>query len=217
MGAGFPGKEAEMEFDDPTEDATIGLLRDSPGVDEERVVAAMREIITAIGDDPDRPDLVATPQRIARMYQELFAGVNFDPRRILSESLEESHDEMVIIKDIPFYSICEHHFLPFYGVAHVGYVPKGRVVGISKLARVVDAYAKRPQVQERLTISGGGHAFRSASSPTAWLWSIEAEHLCMTMRGIKKPGSRVVTSAVRGSFRRSALTRAEFLSLVQGR
>jgi GTP cyclohydrolase IA len=205
-----------MEFDDPTEDATIGLLRDSPGVDEERVVAAMREIITAIGDDPDRPDLVATPQRIARMYQELFAGVNFDPRRILSESLEESHDEMVIIKDIPFYSLCEHHFLPFYGVAHVGYVPKGRVVGISKLARVVDAYAKRPQVQERLT-SQVADTIQECLQPDGVAVVVEAEHLCMTMRGIKKPGSRVVTSAVRGSFRRSALTRAEFLSLVQGR
>ena len=205
-----------MEFDDPTEDATIGLLRDSAGVDEERVVAAMREIITAIGDDPDRPDLVATPQRIARMYQELFAGVNFDPRRILSESLEESHDEMVIIKDIPFYSLCEHHFLPFYGVAHVGYVPKGRVVGISKLARVVDAYAKRPQVQERLT-SQVADTIQECLHPDGVAVVVEAEHLCMTMRGIKKPGSRVVTSAVRGSFRRSALTRAEFLSLVQGR
>ena len=205
-----------MEFDDPTEDATIGLLRDSPAVDEERVVAAMREIITAIGDDPDRPDLVATPQRIARMYQELFAGVNFDPRRILSESLEESHDEMVIIKDIPFYSLCEHHFLPFYGVAHVGYVPKGRVVGISKLARVVDAYAKRPQVQERLT-SQVADTIQECLQPDGVAVVVEAEHLCMTMRGIKKPGSRVVTSAVRGSFRRSALTRAEFLSLVQGR
>ncbi len=205
-----------MEFDDPTEDATIGLLRDSPSVDEERVVAAMREIITAIGDDPDRPDLVATPQRIARMYQELFAGVNFDPRRILSESLEESHDEMVIIKDIPFYSLCEHHFLPFYGVAHVGYVPKGRVVGISKLARVVDAYAKRPQVQERLT-SQVADTIQECLQPDGVAVVVEAEHLCMTMRGIKKPGSRVVTSAVRGSFRRSALTRAEFLSLVQGR
>jgi GTP cyclohydrolase I len=205
-----------MEFDDLTEDATIGLLRDSPGVDEERVVAAVREIITAIGDDPDRPDLVATPQRIARMYQELFAGVNFDPRRILGESLEESHDEMVIIKDIPFYSLCEHHFLPFYGVAHVGYVPKGRVVGISKLARVVDAYAKRPQVQERLT-SQVADTIQECLHPDGVAVVVEAEHLCMTMRGIKKPGSRVVTSAVRGSFRRSALTRAEFLSLVQGR
>jgi GTP cyclohydrolase I len=205
-----------MEFDDLTEDATIGLLRDSPGVDEERVAAAVREIITAIGDDPDRPDLVATPQRIARMYQELFAGVNFDPRRILSESLRESHEEMVIVKDIPFYSLCEHHLLPFYGVAHVGYIPKGRVVGISKLARVVDAYAKRPQVQERLT-SQVADTIQECLQPAGVAVIVEAEHLCMTMRGIKKPGSRVVTSAVRGSLRRSALTRAEFLSLVQGR
>jgi GTP cyclohydrolase I len=205
-----------MEFDDVTEDATIGLLRDAAGVDEERIVAAMREIIVAIGEDPERPDLLDTPRRIARMYQELFAGIHFDPCRILSESLEESHDEMVIIKDIPFYSLCEHHFLPFYGVAHVGYVPKGRVVGISKLARVVDAFAKRPQVQERLT-SQVADSIQKCLQPDGVAVVIEAEHLCMTMRGIKKPGSRVVTSAVRGSFRRSALTRAEFLSLVQGR
>jgi GTP cyclohydrolase I len=204
-----------MEFDDPTEDATIGLLRDSPGVDEERVVAAMREIITAIGDDPDRPDLVATPQRIARMYQELFAGVNFDPRRILSESLEESHDEMVIIKDIPFYSLCEHHFLPFYGSAHVGYIPNGRLVGISKIARALDILAKRPQVQERLTRQMAD-ALVEALGADGVAVVLEAEHFCLSMRGAQKPGTRVVTSAVRGPFAKGSVGRSEFLALIQG-
>ncbi len=205
-----------MEPRDLIEDATAGLLKDTAGVDEERAAAAVRELIAAIGEDPDRPGLADTPQRIARMYQELFAGVHFDPRQILRESLEEAHNEMVIVRDIPFYSLCEHHLLPFYGVAHVGYVPSGRVVGISKLARVVEAFAKRPQVQERLTTQVA-ECIQECLQPNGVAVVIEAEHLCMTMRGVKKPGSRVVTSAVRGSFRRRAVTRAEFLSLVQGR
>ncbi len=205
-----------MEPRDLIEDATAGLLKDTAGVDEERAAAAVRELIAAIGEDPDRPGLADTPQRIARMYQELFAGVHFDPRQILRESLEEAHNEMVIVRDIPFYSLCEHHLLPFYGVAHVGYVPSGRVVGISKLARVVEAFAKRPQVQERLTTQVA-ECIQECLQPNGVAVVIEAEHLCMTMRGVKKPGSRVITSAVRGAFRRRAVSRAEFLSLVQGR
>jgi len=205
-----------MEFDDLAEDATIGLLRETAGVDEERVAAAVREILAAIGEDPQRPDLIDTPQRIARMYQELFAGVHFDPRQILGENLEQSHDEMVIVRDIPFYSLCEHHLLPFFGVAHVGYFPSGHVVGISKLARVVEAFARRPQVQERLTTQVAD-CIQECLQPVGVAVVMEAEHLCMTMRGVKKPGSRVITSAVRGAFRRRAVTRAEFLSLVQGR
>jgi GTP cyclohydrolase I len=205
-----------MEFDDLAEDATTGLLRETAGIDEERVAAAVREILAAIGEDPQRPDLVHTPERIARMYQELFAGIHFDPRQILREILEESHDEMVIVRDIPFFSLCEHHLLPFYGVAHVGYFPSGRVVGISKLARVVEAFARRPQVQERLTTQVAD-CIQECLRPGGVAVVMEAEHLCMTMRGVKKPGSRVITSAVRGAFRRRAVTRAEFLSLVQGR
>ncbi len=215
-----------MESDDLAEDAPIGLLRESARVDEERVAAAVREILAAIGEDPQRPDLVDTPQRIARMYQELFAGVHFDPRQILRENLEQSHDEMVIVRDIPFYSLCEHHLLPFHGRAHVAYIPEGnrvtglsklaRVVEISKLARVVEAFARRPQVQERLTTQVAD-CIQECLRPVGVAVVLEAEHLCMTMRGVKKPGSRVITSAVRGAFRRRAVTRAEFLSLVQGR
>jgi GTP cyclohydrolase I len=205
-----------MDPDDPAEDATSGLLGESAGVDEERVAAAVREILIAIGEDPQRPDLVDTPRRIARMYQEMFTGIHFDPRQILRESLDESHNEMVIVRDIPFFSLCEHHLLPFYGVAHVGYFPSGRVVGISKLARVVEAFARRPQVQERLTTQIAD-CIDECLNPSGVAVVMEAEHLCMTMRGVKKPGSRVITSAVRGAFRRRAVSRAEFLSLVQGR
>ena len=186
------------------------------GIDEERVVAAVTEILGAIGDDPQRPGLAATPKRIARMYRELFAGLHFDPRQLLKDGLDEAHDEMVIVRDIPFYSMCEHHLLPFYGVAHVGYIPAGHVVGISKLARVVDAFARRPQVQERLTTQVA-ECIEDCLQPEGVAVLIEAEHLCMTMRGVKKPGSRVMTSAVRGSFRRRAVTRSEFLALVRGR
>jgi GTP cyclohydrolase I len=150
------------------------------------------------------------------MYGELFAGLHLDPCQFLRDRLDEAHDEMVIVRDIPFYSMCEHHLLPFYGVAHVGYIPCGHVVGISKLARVVDAFARRPQVQERLTTQVA-ECIQDCLQPEGVAVLIEAEHLCMTMRGIKKPGSRVITSAVRGSFRRRAVTRSEFLALVRGR
>jgi GTP cyclohydrolase I len=186
------------------------------GVDEGRVAAAVAEILSAIGDDPKRAGLTATPARIARMYRELFDGLHLDPRQFLRDGLDEAHDEMVIVRDIPFYSMCEHHLLPFYGVAHVGYIPSGHVVGISKLARVVDAFARRPQVQERLTTQVA-ECIQDCLQPEGVAVLIEAEHLCITMRGIKKPGSRVITSAVRGSFRRRAVTRSEFLALVRGR
>lgn len=195
--------------------ANAGVAATS-GIDGERVAAAIREILAAIGDDPERPGVRATPDRIARMYGELFAGLHCDPRELLKSGLDEAHDEMVIVRDIPFYSMCEHHLLPFYGVAHVGYIPAGHVVGISKLARVVDVIAKRPQVQERLTTQVA-ECIQECLEPEGVAVLIEAEHLCMTMRGVKKPGSRVVTSAVRGSFRRRAVTRSEFLALVRGR
>ncbi|MFQ5381024.1 MAG: GTP cyclohydrolase I FolE, partial [Dehalococcoidia bacterium] len=156
-----------------------------------------------------------TPRRVADLYAEVFDGIGVDPRKHLEVSFEVAHDEMVILRNIPFYSMCEHHLLPFHGEAHVGYVPNGRIVGVSKLARVVEGYARRPQVQEKLT-SQIAEAIVEVLGADGVAVVIEAEHLCMTMRGVKKPGSRMVTSAMRGHFRRSAVTRGEFLSLVTG-
>lgn len=186
------------------------------GIDQERIAAAVREIIAAIGEDASREGLVETPERIARLYAELFSGVHEDPADVLRRSFDEQHKEMVILKDIPFYSLCEHHFLPFHGSAHVGYVPEGRIVGVSKLARVVDILARRPQMQERLT-SQVADAIMDGLHPDGVAVVIEAEHLCMTMRGVQKPGARMITSAIRGGFRRRGVTRSEFLSLVQGK
>ncbi len=183
-------------------------------MDAEKIQAAVVDIIKAIGEDPKREGLVDTPRRIADMYAEIFAGVDQDPKKELAVGFEEGHKEMVILKDIPFYSLCEHHFLPFYGVAHVGYLPSGRVVGISKIARVVEILAKRPQLQERLT-SAIADTIVEALQPDGVAVVIRAEHLCMTMRGVKKPGTNIVTSAMRGQFIKSASTRGEFLSLIQ--
>lgn len=198
---------------------TIERLRDPSKliepVDLERIQRAMREIIAAIGEDPNREGLLSTPERVSRMYAELFEGLRTDPKELLRVGFEVGHDEMVILKDIPFYSICEHHFMPFHGVAAVGYIPDGRVVGLSKLARLVDAYAHRPQIQEQLT-GQIADTLMDALKPDGVAVVIEAEHLCMTARGVKKPGSRMVTSATRGTFRKSDVTRAEFLSLVRG-
>lgn len=180
-----------------------------------RIEAAVREIIAAIGEDPGREGLADTPARVARMYAELFGGLRVDPSEHLKVGFEAGHDEMVILRDIPFYSICEHHFMPFHGTAAVGYIPDGRVVGVSKLARLVDAYARRPQLQERLT-SQVADALMDTLEPDGVAVVVSAEHLCMTQRGIKKPGSRMVTSATRGTFRKNEVTRAEFLSLVRG-
>jgi len=186
------------------------------GVDIRRIEAAVREIIAAIGEDPGREGLVETPRRIAEMYGELFSGIDGDPREVLTRGFEESHKEMVVLKDVPFYSLCEHHFLPFHGKAHVGYVPEGRVVGVSKLARAVDILARRPQLQERLT-SQVADAIMDGLAPDGVAVVIEAEHLCMTMRGVQKPGALMITSAIRGGFRRRGVTRSEFLSLVRGK
>lgn len=184
------------------------------GVDQERVAQAVRQILEAIGEDPGREGLADTPRRIGALYADLFAGLHQDPCQVLSTGFQENHKEMVILKDIPFYSICEHHFLPFQGRAHVGYVPEGRVVGASKIARAVDILAHRPQIQERLT-SQIADCLMDGLAPDGVAVVIEAEHLCMTMRGVQKPGALLVTSAVRGSFRRRAVTRSEFLALVQ--
>ncbi len=199
---------------------TIDEMRDATmlagPVDLERIQRAMREIIEAVGEDPARDGLLGTPERVARMYAELFEGLRTDPEALLSVGFDVAHDEMVILKDIPFYSVCEHHFMPFHGVAAVGYIPDGRVVGLSKLARLVDAYARRPQMQEQLT-GQIADTLMEALAPDGVAVVIEAEHLCMTARGAKKPGSRMVTSATRGAFRKNEVTRAEFLSLVRSR
>lgn len=187
-------------------------------IDKIKIVSAITDIIKAIGDNPDRESLVKTPERLANMYEEIFAGMNMDAREELSVDFEAGHHEMVVLKDIPFYSMCEHHLLPFFGVAHVGYIPcsEGRVVGISKLARVVDIYAKRLQLQERMTTEIADTIF-DILKPDGVGVVIEAEHLCMIMRGIKKPGSTVITSAMRGTFRSKSMTRSEFLSLVNSK
>lgn len=185
------------------------------GPDQDRIKAAVVELLSAIGDDPAREGLIETPRRIAEMYREIFEGLFNDPKEHLKVVFSVQHDELVLLRNIPFYSMCEHHFLPFHGEAHVGYIPDGRVVGISKLARVVEGFAKRPQIQEQLT-SQIAEAIMEVLKPDGVAVVIEAEHLCMTMRGVKKPGSRMVTSAMRGDFKQSAVTRAEFLSLVHG-
>ncbi|BAS25990.1 GTP cyclohydrolase I FolE [Limnochorda pilosa] len=190
-----------------------GTTRVRPGVALERIEAAVREIIEAIGEDPGREGLQETPRRIAEMYAELFSGLREDPARHLAVSFEEGHDEMVIVKEIPFYSMCEHHFMPFHGAVHVGYLPRGRVVGISKVARVVEDLARRPQLQERLTTQVADTLMQGLE-PRGVGVVIEAEHTCMTARGVRKPGSRIVTSATRGLFRENMATRHEFLSLI---
>jgi GTP cyclohydrolase IA len=186
-------------------------------INEKKIQAAVRNLIEAIGENPEREGLKETPRRVAEMYSELFAGIGQDPKDELKVGFEESHREMVIVRDIPFHSMCEHHLLPFYGTAHVGYIPnkQGRVVGASKLAKVVEIVAKRPQIQERMT-STIADAIMEAIKPDGVAVVVQAEHLCMIMRGIKKPGSALVTSALRGSFRTRNATRNEFFSLLQG-
>jgi GTP cyclohydrolase I len=186
--------------------------------DKAKIEAAVTSIIKAIGENPEREGLVDTPKRVAEMYAELFMGLGKNPKEELTVGFEEGHREMVVIKNIPFYSMCEHHLLPFYGVAHIGYIPNadGRVVGVSKLARVVEILAKRLQLQERMTTQIAD-AIVDGLKPEGVAVVIQAEHLCMVMRGIEKPGSNVITSAIRGLFRRKAASRAEFFSLIQGR
>jgi GTP cyclohydrolase IA len=184
-------------------------------VDQERIAAAVREILIGIGEDPDRDGLAQTPQRVARAYAEIFEGLGSDPAEILATTFDLGHDEMVLVRDIEVWSTCEHHLLPFTGVAHVGYIPsQGRITGLSKLARLVDAYAKRPQVQERLT-SQVADALVKYLGARGVIVVIECEHLCMTMRGVRKPGAKTVTSAVRGVMANPA-TRAEVMSLIIG-
>lgn len=184
-------------------------------MDLKKIEKAVRMILEAVGENPTRKGLIDTPARVARMYSELFSGLTIDPAKELSVFHEADHEEMIMVKNIPFYSICEHHLVPFIGKAHVVYIPtKGKVTGLSKLVRVVEAYAKRPQVQERLT-SQIADTLMEVMKPRGVLIVIEAEHLCMSMRGVKKPGSLTITSAVRGIFRKNPTTKAEAISLIK--
>jgi GTP cyclohydrolase I len=199
-------------------DANELLPPHGPVFDQARAEKAVRELLLACGEDPDREGLQETPARVARAYQEMFAGLYSEPDSVLDRTFEEAHEELVLVTDIPMYSTCEHHLVPFHGVAHVGYIPNvhGRVTGLSKLARLVDLYAKRPQVQERLT-SQIADAMNRRLEPRGVIVVVEAEHLCMAMRGIRKPGARTTTSAVRGLLKTSASSRAEALDLIKGR
>ncbi len=190
---------------------------DTP-MDLPRIEAAVREILAAIGEDPSRDGLQDTPIRVARMYAEVFAGLHQDPTEHLQVSFEAEHDEMVMVRDIPLHSHCEHHLIPFIGKAHVAYIPgdDGRITGLSKIARLVDTFARRPQVQERLTTQIADEIER-VLEPRGVLVVVEAEHLCMTMRGVRKPGASTVTSAVRGLFRSNVATRAEAMRFIDGR
>ncbi len=191
---------------------------DIPQFDHERAEAAIRELLLAAGENPDRDGLRETPARVAGSYRELFAGLYTDPDEVLDKTFDEAHEELVLVRDIPMYSSCEHHLLPFHGMAHIGYIPneQGRVTGLSKIARLVDLYAKRPQVQERLT-SQIADALKRRLEPRGVIVVVEAEHLCMGMRGVRKAGSTTTTSAVRGIFRTSASSRSEALSLIRGK
>jgi GTP cyclohydrolase IA len=192
-----------------------GVNGDLPPIDHPRIEAAVREILAAIGEDPERDGLADTPARVARMYEEIFAGLREMPDHHLNVTFDAGHDEMVMVRDIALVSTCEHHLVPFIGKAHVAYIPndEGRITGLSKLARLVDAYARRPQVQERLTTQIADEIERTLQ-PKGVLVVIEAEHLCMSMRGVRKPGSTTVTSAVRGLFRENVATRTEAMRFI---
>jgi GTP cyclohydrolase I len=187
------------------------------GVDLAKIEAGVRLILEGIGEDPDRPGVEGTPRRVALMYEEICAGLHTDAREFLHVMPAETHDEMVIVKDIPLYSICEHHLLPFVGVAHIAYIPKdGRIVGLSKLARVADIMARKPNIQERLTTEIADLLYKELKA-TGVMVVIEAEHMCMEMRGVRKPGSKTITSALRGGFLKDQRTRAEAMSLIKKR
>ncbi len=182
-------------------------------IDKPRIEAAVREILAAVGEDVDRDGLQETPSRVARMYAEMFGGLHVEPGRHLHKVFEEEYDEMVLVRDITFHSMCEHHLLPFIGTAHIGYIPRGRVTGLSKLARVVDEVSRRPQVQERMTHTIAD-LMESELDAKGVIVVLEAEHTCMTIRGVKKPGALTITSAVRGLLRKDASSRAEAMALI---
>ena len=208
-----PGSDTLPRAADDDDAATI--TAPSTGVDQERIQRAVREILAAIGEDPDREGLLETPGRVARMYAEMFSGLHDDPRQHLKKFFTEKYDEVVLVKDISFNSMCEHHMLPFMGKAHIGYLPNGRVIGLSKLARVVEVVARRPQVQERMTETIADLLVEELEAKGVAV-VVEASHSCMTIRGVRKPGSVCVTSAMRGVFRSHLSSRSEIMNLIYG-
>jgi GTP cyclohydrolase I len=208
-------KEAEMSQGSLGDELDDSNLTPQPGVDQPRIERAVREILAAVGEDPDREGLQETPARVARMYAELMSGLHEDPRQHLKKFFTEKYDEMVLVRDITFNSMCEHHMLPFMGKAHIGYIPDGKVIGLSKLARVVDSVSRRPQVQERMT-EEIANLLVSELDVRGVAVVIEATHTCMTIRGIRKPGSVCVTSAMKGLFRSNLSSRSEVMTLIYG-
>ena len=196
-------------------DADDDLPAVAGAMDIPRIEAAVREILIAIGENPDREGLLETPARVARMYAEVFSGLHTDPTALLQKTFTQKHDEMVLVKEIEFSSCCEHHLVPFLGKAHIGYLPSGKVIGLSKLARVVDAVARRPQVQERMTEQIADLVMNELQ-PRGVGVILEASHMCMTIRGVKKPGAKTITSAMRGLFKTNPMTRNELMALVYG-
>jgi GTP cyclohydrolase I len=218
MDASSTGPNGDGELDYLAARLVDGKLNGTPvedAVDLPRIERAVREILIAVGEDPDRDGLLRTPTRVARAYAELFAGLRVDPSKVLATTFEANHEEMVLVRDIEMMSLCEHHLLPFKGVAHVGYIPgsHGRITGLSKLARLVEVYARRPQVQERLT-SQIANTLMEQLDPRGAIVVLECEHMCMEMRGIRKAGARTITSAVRGAFQTDGKVRAEAMSLI---
>lgn len=213
MSIAIPENEV-ADFDDPcVHTATSQVTSTDRSVDLDAIKGAVRTILKAVGEDPDRDGLLETPRRVAKMYAEMFSGLKLDPGRHLDVTFEESYDEIVLVRDIPFTSMCEHHLLPFRGVAHVAYIPNGRVTGLSKLARVVEEVSRRPQVQERMTQTVAD-LVESRLNSDAVAVIVKAEHSCMAIRGVRKTGSMTVTSSMRGSFRRDPASRSELMSLI---
>ncbi len=210
-----PIDEREMIRGSLAEEEDSGQFPQTPGVDQPRIRRAIREILLAVGEDPDREGLAETPARVARTYAEMFSGLHNEPRRHLKKFFQEQYDEIVLVRDISFNSTCEHHLLPFMGKAHIGYLPDGRVVGLSKLARVVEEVARRPQVQERMTQQIANLLVEELNAKGVAV-VVEAIHTCMTIRGVRKPGSMCVTSAMKGCFRTKASSRAEMMTLIYG-
>jgi GTP cyclohydrolase I len=209
----LPALEFPATGCDPLDDISDSPFGETPPVDVERIEQAVREILHAVGEDPNRPGLLDTPRRVARMYAEMFSGLRKDPAEHLKVAFPEKYDEMVLVRDISFTSMCEHHLLPFSGLAHIAYIPNGHVIGLSKLARIVEEISHRPQVQERMTHQIANLLEQELGAPGVAV-VLEAEHSCMSIRGVRKPGSRTVTSALRGQFKTNQSSRAEVMALI---
>lgn len=210
----WPRKPRRVQRPKPRPFRSTGDRRTAPIIQQQRITQAVRDILEAIGEDPGRDGLRETPQRVARMYEELFSGIGLDPAEAIDAVFDEEHHDPIVLRDVPFYSLCEHHLLPFFGMAHVAYIPNGKIAGISKLARALEVAARRPQVQERLTSQVADAVF-TALDPKGVAVAVHAEHLCISMRGVRKPGSRVVTTATRGTFENCELGRETLLDLLR--